>query len=149
MGKVFLNQFKAKLAKKIGKVHELANPSYDASINSTKIDYEDFSNKRNQLFISYLSNYLLDQRIRKVLIKVNPYTVRFGSFSRSNDYGTESAFHVTLSLLDLSKDGVESWECIIYECDDISENEVKTTSFDNGQIAVEYFVNQITKLYKK
>ena len=70
------------------------------------------------------------------------------SFLKNSDYGTQSAFHVTLSLLDLSDDGRESWECILYECDDLSENEVKSASFDNGQIAVKYFVNQITNLYK-
>jgi len=49
-------------------------------------------------------------------------------------------------LLSLSKDGKESWECVLYECDDLSENEVESISFDNGQIAVKYFVKQITNL---
>ena len=55
---------------------------------------------------------------------------------------------MTLSLLDLSEDERESWECVLYECDDLSENEVKSTSFDDGQIAVKYFVKQITNLCK-
>jgi hypothetical protein len=98
--------------------------------------------------VSCLSKYLKDVKIRKSILKINPYTVKFGSFLKNSDYGTQSAFHVTLSLLDLSDDGRESWECILYECDDLSENEVKSASFDNGQIAVKYFVNQITNLYK-
>ena len=60
-----------------------------------------------------------------------------------------SIFHVTLSLVALDEKENETWECVMYECDDISENEVASKSFDNGKIAVEYFVNQITKLYKK
>ena len=56
---------------------------------------------------------------------------------------------MTLSLVALDEKDKETWECIMYECDDISENEVESKSFDNGKIAVEYFVNQITKLYKK
>ena len=49
----------------------------------------------------------------------------------------------------LDKEEKEIWECILYECDDISENEVESRSFDNGKIAVEYFVNQVKKLHKK
>ena len=60
-----------------------------------------------------------------------------------------SVYHVTLSLISLEANEVQNWECITYECDDVSENEVESKSFDNGKIAVKYFVNQIIKLHKK
>lgn len=141
MGNVLLNQFRDKLAKKNNKNSELGT-------SSIKIDFNDFSDKRNQAFVSCLSKYLTDNKIRKSIYKVNPYTVRFASFLKNSGYGMHSAFHLTLSLLSLSKDGKESWECVLYECDDYSENEVESTSFDNGEIAVKYFVKQITNLYK-
>ena len=141
MGNILFNQFRDKLAKKNSKDSTLGT-------SSIKIDFNDFTNKRNQAFVSCLSKYLKDTKIRKSILKINPYTVKFGSFLKNSDYGTQSAFHVTLSLLDLSDDGRELWECILYECDDLSENEVKSASFDNGQIAVKYFVNEITNLYK-
>ena len=139
MGKIFLNEFKQKLNKKQARS--------SIAVPQTEIDFEDFSNRRNQTFISYLSEYLTDNRIRKGITKINPYTVKFGSFSRSNNFGTHSGFYVTLSLFDLSNDGVESWESIIYECDDMHEDEAKSASFNNGQLAIEYFVDQITKLH--
>ena len=142
MGKVLLDQFKAKLAKKIQKNQDLGKLSI-------KIDINDVANKKNQLFVSCLSNHLLDDRIQRSLVKINPYTVKFGSLTKGNDYGMSSIFHVTLSLVALDEKENETWECVMYECDDISENEVASKSFDNGKIAVEYFVNQITKLYKK
>ena len=141
MGNILFNQFRDKLAKKNSKDSTLGT-------SSIKIDFNDFTNKRNQAFVSCLSKYLKDTKIRKSLLQINRYTVKFGSFLKNSDYGTQSAFHVTLSLLDLSDDGRELWECILYECDDLSENEVKSASFDNGQIAVKYFVNEITNLYK-
>tara|TARA_B110000014_G_scaffold249895_1_gene225606 strand:+ start:206 stop:631 length:426 start_codon:yes stop_codon:yes gene_type:complete len=140
MGKIFLSEFEQKLNKKQTKL--------SISAPQTKIDFEDFANRRNQTFISYLSKYLTDDRIRRGIVKINPYTVKFGSFSRSNNFGTHSGFYVTLSLFDLSNNGVESWECIIYECVDMYEDEAKTASFNNGQLAIEYFVDQIKKLHK-
>ena len=100
------------------------------------------------IFISYLSKYLTDDRIRRGIVKINPYTIKFGSFSRSNNFGTRSGFHVTLSLFDLSNDGAESWECIIYKCDDMCKDGAKSASFNNGQLAIECFMDQITKLHK-
>ena len=141
MGNILFNQFRDKLAKKNSKDSALGT-------SSIKIDFNDFTNKRNQAFVSCLSKYLKDTKIRKSILQINRYTVKFGSYLKNSDYGTQSAFHVTLSLLDLSDDGRELWECILYECDDLSENEVKSASFDNGQIAVKYFVNEITNLYK-
>ena len=142
MGKVLLNQFRAKLAKKIQQHQGLSKPSI-------KIDANDVVSKRNQLFISCLSKYLLDERIQKSLVKINPYTVKFGSLVIGNNYGMSSTLYVTLSLITLDKEDKETWECVLYECDDISENEVESRSFDNGKIAVEYFVNQVKKLHKK
>jgi len=139
MGKIFLSEFKQKLNKKQIKSSIM--------VPQTKIDFKDFTNRRNQTFISYLSKYLTDDRIRKGIVKINPYTVKFSLFSRSNNFGTHSGFYVTLSLFDLSNDGVESWESIIYECDDMHEDEAKSASFNNGQLAIEYFVNQIIKLH--
>ena len=79
----------------------------------------------------------------------NPYTVKFGSLVIGNNYGMSSTLYITLSLITLDKEDKETWECVLYECDDISENEVESRSFDNGKIAVEYFVNQVKKLHKK
>ena len=142
MGKILLNQFKAKLAKKIQQSQNLGKLSI-------KIDINDVANKRNRLFVACLSKNLHDKSIQKSLVKINPYTVKFGSFARGNNYGTSSVFYMTLSLVALNENDRESWECVLYECDDISENEVESKSFDDGKIAVEYFVNQIMKLYKK
>lgn len=142
MGKVLLDQFKAKLAKKIRNNQDLGKLSI-------KIDVNDVANKRNQIFISCLSEYLSDDRIQNALIKINPYTVKFGSLPRGNEYGMSSVYHVTLSLVSLEANQVQNWECTTYECDDVSENEVESKSFDNGKIAVKYFVNQIIKLHKK
>ena len=142
MGKVLLDQLKAKLAKKIRNNQDLGKLSI-------KIDVNDVANKRNQIFISCLSEYLSDDRIQNALIKINPYTVKFGSLPRGNEYGMSSVYHVTLSLVSLEANQVQNWECTTYECDDVSENEVESKSFDNGKIAVKYFVNQIIKLHKK
>ena len=140
MGKIFLSEFKQKLNKKQTKS--------SISAPQTKIAFKDFTNRKNQIFISYLSKYLSDDRIRKGIVKINPYTIKFSSFSRSNNFGTHSGFYVTLSLFDLSNDGVESWECIIYKCDEMHEDEAKSASFNNGQLAIECFMDQITKLHK-
>ncbi len=140
MGKIFLSEFKQKLNKRQTKS--------SISAPQTKIAFKDFANRKNQIFISYLSKYLTDDRIRRGIVKINPYTIKFGSFSRSNNFGTHSGFHVTLSLFDLSNDGVESWECIIYKCDEMHEDEAKSASFNNGQLAIECFMDQITKLHK-
>ena len=142
MGKVLLDQFKAKLAKKIKNNQDLGKLSI-------KIDVNDVANKRNQIFISCLSEHLSDDRIQNALIKINPYTVKFGSLPRGNEYGMSSVYHVTLSLVSLEPNEIQNWECTTYECDDVSENEVESKSFDNGKIAVQYFVNQIIKLHKK
>ena len=140
MGKIFLSEFKQKLNKRQTKS--------SISAPQTKIAFKDFANRKNQIFISYLSKYLTDDRIRRGIVKINPYTIKFDSFSRSNNFGTHSGFHVTLSLFDLSNDGVESWECIIYKCDEMHEDEAKSASFNNGQLAIECFMDQITKLHK-
>jgi len=48
MGKLFLNEFKQKLNKKQIKS--------SISVPQTKIDFEDFANRRNQIFISIYLN---------------------------------------------------------------------------------------------
>ena len=50
-------------------------------------------------------------------------------------------------MISLQANEKQNWECTTFECDDVSENEVESKSFDNGKIAVQYFVNQIIKLY--
>ena len=60
MGKVFLKQFKEKLAKRHKSISELGKPSI-------KIEFDDFVNQRNQTFISYLSKYLTNSNVRKKL----------------------------------------------------------------------------------
>ena len=142
MGKVLLDQFKAKLAKK-------NKNNQDLGKLPIKIDINDVANKRNQIFISCLSEYLSDNQIQNALVKINPYTVKFGSLPRGNEYGKSSVYHITLSLISLQANEKQNWECTTYECDDVSENEVESKSFDNGKIAVQYFVNQIIKLHKK
>ena len=62
MGKVFLKQFKEKLAKRHKSISELGKPSI-------KIEFDDFVNQRNQTFISYLSKYLTNSNVRKKLVK--------------------------------------------------------------------------------
>ena len=142
MGKVLLDQFKSKLAKKIKNNQGLGKLPI-------KIDVNDVASKKNQIFISCLSEYLSDDRIQNALVKINPYTVKFGSLPRGNEYGMSSIYHITLSLISLQANEKQNWECSTYECDDVSENEVESKSFDNGKIAVQYFVNQIIKLHKK
>jgi len=75
MGKIFLSEFKQKLNKKQIKL--------SITVPQTKIDFEDFANRRNQIFISYLSKYLTDDKIRKGIKKINPYTVKFGLFQEA------------------------------------------------------------------
>ena len=140
MAKIFLNEFNKKLNKKRNRV--------GLNKESIKINFEDFSNKRNQVFTSCLADYLNDETLRKTIVKINPYTIKFGEFSRINKYGTQSVFHVTLSLLNLSDDGSESWECIIYESDDMHEHENKIVAFDNGKDAIKYFAKQAKALTK-
>ena len=72
MGKVLLDQFKAKLAKKIKNNQGLGKLPI-------KIDVNDVASKKNQIFISCLSEYLSDDRIQNALVKTNPYKVKFGS----------------------------------------------------------------------
>ena len=108
MGKVLLNQFRAKLAKKIQQHQGLSKPSIT-------IDANDVASKRNQLFISCLSKYLSDERIQKSLVKINPYTVKFGSLVIGNNYGMSSTLYITLSLITLDKD------CLLYTSDAADE----------------------------
>ena len=57
MGNILFNQFRDKLAKKNSKDSALGT-------SSIKIDFNDFTNKRNQAFVSCLSKYLKDTKIR-------------------------------------------------------------------------------------
>ena len=139
MGKLLLNQFTKKLAEKTRKNNNLGN-------SSIKINFTDIQNKKHQKFISYLSKYLVNEKIRKSIVKINNYTVKYGDFSKHNIYGSQSVFYLTLSLIDLNEENIEKWECILFECDDINENEVEIKSFNSGERAIKYFINQINNL---
>ena len=139
MGKLLLNQFTKKLAEKTRKNNRLG-------LSSVKINFTDVQNKKHQKFIGCLSKYLINEKIRKSIFRINDCTIKYGSFAQHNKHGTQSVFYLTLSLIELSKENVEKWECILFECDDINENEVEVRSFDNGENAIKYFVNQITNL---
>tara|TARA_B100001996_G_scaffold129059_1_gene97995 strand:- start:2513 stop:2941 length:429 start_codon:yes stop_codon:yes gene_type:complete len=139
MGKVLLNQFTKKLAEKNSKNNYLGK-------SSIKIDVNDFQNKKSQIFISYLSKYLTNESIRKSIVKINNYTIKYKAFSKNNSYGTQSVYYLTLSLIELDKKSVEKWECVLFECDDIDENEVESNFFNNGKSAIEHFMNQIVNL---
>ena len=147
MAKVFINEFKNKLAKKINRTQNLSNTDYSSSVKSVKIDYSDFSNKRNQLFVSYISRYLADNISRDSLIKVNPYTVKFMGTPKSNKYGMHSVYYVTLSLISL-KDPHQKWECNVHECDDSNDNEIRSNSFNDGELAIEFFLKEIKLILK-
>ena len=65
MGIYLFNQFRDKLAKKNSKDSALGT-------SSIKIDFNDFTNKRNQAFVSCLSKYLKDTKIRKSILTDKP-----------------------------------------------------------------------------
>tara|TARA_Y100001936_G_scaffold61313_1_gene60340 strand:+ start:238 stop:663 length:426 start_codon:yes stop_codon:yes gene_type:complete len=139
MGKVFINEFKNKLAKKI------KNSSLDKKI--INVNLKSLNDKRIQLFNNGLSEYLLHTDIRKSIKKINDYTVRFDCTPVMSDYGTAVLSYLTLSLINVQSDK-ELWECVVYEFDELSDNEVLSEKFDSAQIAIEFFINQIIRTCK-
>ena len=139
MSKVLLNQFTKKLAEKTSKNSHLGK-------SPVKINFNELQNKKSQTFVGYLSKYLINDNIRKSIVKINNYTIKHGDFSKNNKYGTQSTFYLTLSLIELNKNNIEKWECILFECDDINENEVESRFFNNGEYAIKYFINKIINL---
>ena len=139
MGKVYLNEFKQKLTKKFKK--------NVLSQIDTPVNIQELQNKKNRRFYTSLSDYLTNSEIRKKIKKVNNHTVKFVGQPQVNSRGTSSAFSISLSLNEMSEDGEELWECILYEIDDYEEYEKNSEQFDNNKVAIEYFMNQIVNLY--
>ena len=139
MGKVYLNEFRQKLSKKFR--------STDLSNSKTPVNIQELQNKKNRRFYTSLSDYLTNTEIRKSIKKVNDNTVKFVGQPQVNSSGTSSAFSISLSLTEMTEDGKELWECVLFEMDDYEEHEKTSEQFDNNKVAIEYFMNQIINLY--
>ena len=73
--------------------------------------------------------------------------VKYSAQPTINSHGMGCIFSVSLSLNEITDDGKELWECIVYESDDYEESEKKSEKFDNNRVAIEYFMNQILSIY--
>ena len=140
MGKVFINEFKKKLAKKTQK----------ASIDrqAVNINLKALLDDRIRRFNNGLSKYLVNSRIRERLKKIDDFTIKFDMSFATTRYGTALSRSISLSLTEIN-DNRELWECIIYQSTDMEENEATVEKFDNAQIAIEYFTNQILESKSK
>ncbi len=140
MGKVFINEFKKKLAKKTQK----------ASIDrqAVNINLKSLLDDRIRRFNNGLSKYLVNSRIRERLKKIDDFTIKFDMSFATTRYGTALSRSISLSLTEIN-DNRELWECIIYQSTDMEENEATVEKFDNAQIAIEYFTNQILESKSK
>jgi len=134
MGKVFISEFKKKLAKKTQK----------ASIDrqAVNINLKSLLDERIRRFNNGLSKYLVNSRIRERLKKIDDFTIIFDMSFATTRYGTALSRSISLSLTGINEKR-ELWECIIYHSTDMEENEATVEKFDNAQIAIEYFMNQI------
>ena len=139
MGKVYLNEFREKLSKKFR--------NNDLSKVNTPVNIQELQNKKNRRFYTSLSDYLTNTEIRKSIKKVDNNTIKFVGQPQVNSSGTSSAFSISLSLTEMTEDGKELWECILFEMDDYEEHEKTSEQFDNNKVAIEYFMNQIINLY--
>ena len=139
MGKVYLNEYRQKLSKKFR--------SNDLSKVKTPINIQELQNKKNRRFYTSLSDYLTNTEIRKSIKKVDNNTIKFIGPPQVNSSGTSSAFSISLSLTQMTEDGKELWECVLFEMDDYEEYEKTSEQFDNNKVAIEYFMNQIINLY--
>ena len=139
MGKVYLNEFRQKLSKKFR--------STDLSKVNTPVNIQALQNKKNRRFYTSLSDYLTNTEIRKSIKKVNDNTIKFIGQPQVNSSGMSHAFSISLSLTEMTEDGKELWECILFEMDDYEEHEKTSEQFDNNKVAIEYFMNQIINLY--
>ena len=63
-------------------------------------------------------------------------------------YGSAINRSISLSLIEINENR-ELWECVIYQNTDMEENESNVEKFDNAQIAIEYFINQVLKSKNK
>ena len=140
MGKVFISEFKKKLAKKTQK----------ASINrqAVSINLKSLHDERTRRFNNGLSKYLANNHIRERVKKINDFTIKFDMSFATTNYGTAFNKSISLSLAEFNENR-ELWECIIYQNTDMEENESTVEKFDNAQIAVEYFINQVLKSKNK
>ena len=139
MGKVYLNEFREKLSKKFR--------NNDLSKANTPVNIQELQNKKNRRFYTSLSDYLTNTEIRKSIKKVNDNTIKFIGQPQVNSSGMSHAFSKSLSLTEMTEDGKELWECILFEMDDYEEHEKTSEQFDNNKVAIEYFMNQIINLY--
>ena len=139
MGKVYLNEFREKLSKKFR--------NNDLSKVNTPVNIQELQNKKNRRFYTSLSDYLTNTEIRKSIKKVDNNTIKFVGQPQVNSSGTSSAFSISLSLTEMTEDGKELWECVLFEMDDYEEYEKTSEQFDNNKVAIEYFMNQIINLY--
>jgi len=134
MGKVFINEFKKKLA--------LKNKEAPLGQSISSVNFKTLHDRKIQRFNNGLTKFLLNNEIRKNIRKVNDYTIRIDKSPIMNEYGTATRSYITLSLVELS-DEKETWECAVFECDELHESESILEKFDNAQIAIEYFINQV------
>ena len=136
MGKVFIGEFKKKLAKK----------NQRASINrqAVSINLKSLYDERIRRFNNGLSKYLVNSQIRERLKKINDYTIMLEIPYAISHYGTAQNTSISLSLTEINENK-EIWECIIYQKTEMEENESAIEKFDNAQIAIEYFINQVIR----
>lgn len=140
MGKVFISEFKKKLAKK--------NQRSSISRQTININLKSLHDERIRRFNNGLSKYLANNHIRERLKKINDFTIRLDMSLAQTHYGTALSRSITLSLTEITENR-ELWECIIYQSTDMEENESTVEKFDNAQIAIEYFMNQILESKNK
>tara|TARA_Y100000768_G_scaffold63735_1_gene43866 strand:- start:36 stop:461 length:426 start_codon:yes stop_codon:yes gene_type:complete len=140
MGKVFISEFKKKLAKKTKK----------ASINrqAVSINLKSLHDERTRRFNNGLSKYLANNHIRERVKKINDFTIKLDMSFATTHYGSALNRSISLSLIEINENK-ELWECVIYQNTDMEENESNVEKFDNAQIAIEYFINQALKSKNK
>ena len=140
MGKVFISEFKKKLAKKTKK----------ASINrqAVSINLKSLHDERTRRFNNGLSKYLANNHIRERVKKINDFTIKLDMSFATTHYGSALNRSISLSLIEINENK-ELWECVIYQNTDMEENESNVEKFDNAQIAIEYFINQALKSRNK
>ena len=106
MGKVFINEFKKKLAKK----------TQTASIDrqTVSVNLKSLHDERTRRFNNGLSKYLANKQIRERLKKINDFTIIFDMPFTTSQYGTALCRSVSLSLTEVNENK-EIWECVIYQ----------------------------------
>ena len=90
------------------------------------------------------SKYLTNNHIRERIKKINDFTIKLDMSFATTHYGTPLQRSISISLIEVNENR-ELWECVIFRTTDMEENESTVEKFDNAQIAIEYFINQILK----